>query len=103
MVLDQLMLPEVSKIAMTAAEQLREEGRRQGLEKGLEKGRKEGQKQGRERSQRENLLTLLNRRFGPLPARVRTRVRRAELVQLQRWFDRGITARTLDAVFADEP
>ena len=106
-IVDQLGHPEASKIVMTAAEQLREEGRKQGLAKGLAKGREEGRKEGREegraQSQRENLLTLLSRRFGPLPARFRTRVRRAELAELQRWFERGITATSLDAVFADEP
>jgi hypothetical protein len=72
---------------MTAAEQLHEEGH----------------KEGREQSQRENLLMLLNRRFGPLPEPVLDRLRRAELGQLQQWFERGITAESLDAVFSDEP
>jgi predicted transposase/invertase (TIGR01784 family) len=94
-ILDQLRRPEVSEIVMTAAEQLREEGRKE--------GRKEGHKEGHKEGQRENLLMLLNQRFGPLPESVLGHIRRAELAQLQRWFERGITARSLDAVFTDEP
>ena len=86
-IVDQLGRPEASEIVMTAAEQLRQEGH----------------KRGREQNQRENLLMLLSRRFGPLPAAVDARVHSAELAQLQRWFERGITAPSLDAVFADEP
>jgi predicted transposase YdaD len=82
-IVDQLGRPEVSEIVMTAAEQLRDEGR--------------------EQTQRENLLMLLNRRFGHLPEQIRADIRHAELDQLQRWFERGITAQSLDAVFADEP
>jgi hypothetical protein len=84
-ILDRLGRPEVSEIVMTAAEQLREEGH----------------KEGHEQSQRENLLMLLNQRFGPLPEPALDRIRRAELAQLQRWFERGITAESLEAVFAD--
>jgi flagellar biosynthesis/type III secretory pathway protein FliH len=80
-----------TEIVMTAAEQLHEEGR------------KEGHKEGREQTQRENLLVLLNRRFGPLPEQALARIRHASLAQLQDWFDRGITAQSLDAVFADKP
>jgi hypothetical protein len=86
-IVDQLGRPEVSEIVMTAAEQLHEEGR----------------KEGREQNQRENLLVLLNRRFGPLSEQTLARIRHASLAQLQSWFDRGITTQSLDAVFADEP
>jgi predicted transposase YdaD len=86
-ILDQLRHPEVSEIVMTAAEQLR----------------REGHKEGRTEVQRENLLLLLNRRFGPLPEPVLARVHHADLAQLREWFERGITAQSLDAVFADAP
>ena len=94
-ILDQLERPEVSEIVMTAAEQLHEEGRKE--------GHKEGRKEGQEQRQRENLLMLLNHRFGPLPEQDLARIRRAELAQLQRWFERCLTARILDDVFTDEP
>jgi hypothetical protein len=81
-ILHQFLLPEASETVMTAAERLREEGRQQ--------------------TQRDNVLRLLTRRFGPLPEPVLDRIRRAEFALLDRWFDRGITAQGLDDVFADE-
>jgi hypothetical protein len=68
---------------MTAAERLREEGS--------------------ERTQRDYLIRLLSQRFGELPEPVLARIRYADVVLLDRWFDRGITAPSLDAVFVDEP
>jgi predicted transposase/invertase (TIGR01784 family) len=84
----QAELHQASEIVMTAAEQLREEGR------------KEGRKEGSERNQRDYLLRLLRQRFGQLPDPVLVRIQRAEVALLDRWFDRGITAPSLDAVFA---
>jgi hypothetical protein len=46
---------------------------------------------------------LLCGRFGAFSEQACARIRRAKLAQLQRWFERGITARSLDAVFVDEP
>lgn len=85
--LERATLRDAREALMTLAERLRREG--------IEKGRKE--------TQREVLLKLLSRRFGGVPEDVMGRVRDAELEQLQDWFDRGITAPSLDAVFADEP
>lgn len=86
-ILHQFLLPEASETVMTAAERLREEGR----------------EEARQQTQRDNVLRLLTRRFGPLPEPVLDRIRRAEFALLDRWFDRGITAQGLDDVFADEP
>jgi len=94
-VLERGMLPNAREALMTIAERLRTEGR--------EQGRKEGRKEGREENQRDMLLKLLERRFGALPEPVMERIRGAGIKQLDRWFDRGITARSLRAVFADEP
>jgi predicted transposase/invertase (TIGR01784 family) len=94
-ILEQLGHAEVSEIVMTAAEQLRREGRKE--------GRKEGRREGRTEAQRENLLMLLDTRFGPLPEPVLSRIRHAELARLRDWFERAITAQSLDAVFADAP
>ena len=45
------------------------------------------------------LLKLLTIRFGALPGDVVARMNAADLDQLARWFERGVTAPTLDAVF----
>jgi hypothetical protein len=62
----------------------------------------EGRPQVRVKGERETLLMLLTARFDTLPEHLLARIHRADLAQLQRWFDCGITAGTLDAVFADE-
>jgi hypothetical protein len=81
--LDKLQLPEASEALMTMAETLR--------------------RQGREETQRENLLKLLHLRFGVLPEPVLARIRQADLDQMDVWFERGVTATTLAAVFSDAP
>ena len=58
-----------------------------------------GMKKGRQEGQRELLEQLLAVRFGPLPDLVETRLAEAESVQLAAWFQRGLTASTLEAVF----
>jgi hypothetical protein len=71
----------------TAAEQLQAEGRPGGLLEG----------------QRESVTLLLSGRFGHLPEHLRDRIWGADLGPLQRWFERGFTAPSLDAVFENEP
>jgi hypothetical protein len=93
--LDKLQLPEASEALMTMAETLRRQGRNE--------GRNEGRKEGREETQRENLLKLLHLRFGVLPEPVLARIRQADLDQMDVWFERGVTATTLAAVFSDAP
>jgi predicted transposase YdaD len=106
-VLERGMLPDAREALMTIAERLRREGIQKGHKEGRKEGRKEGHqkgiKEGREAQQRESLLKLLNGRFGPLTEQVLERIHRARLAQLDRWFERGITARSLDAVFANDP
>jgi hypothetical protein len=79
------MLPQASEALMTIAEKLRGEGRQEG----------------REETQRENLIRLLILRFGPLSDVVMARIRRADFALMERWFERGVTARNLEAVFDD--
>jgi hypothetical protein len=90
---------EASEATMTTAERLHEEGFKQGFKGAFQEGCQEGC----EEAQRENLLLLLTKRFGQLPEPILARIRDADLVLLDRWFDRGITAASLDAVFTDEP
>jgi hypothetical protein len=75
---------------MTAGEELIERGRRDGIELGRRDGMKEGEQQ--------YLLRLLRARFGALPEAAVTRIRGAESAQLDAWFDRALTAATLQDV-----
>lgn len=84
---------------MTIAEQLRGEGRQEGREE----GHKEGRQEGREETQRDNLTRLLLLRFGPLSDVLLARIRRADFALMARWFERGATAGSLDAVFDESP
>jgi hypothetical protein len=81
--LDELQLPEASEALMTMTETLL--------------------RRGREQTQRENLIKLLRLRFGALPESVLARIDRADLAQMGDWFERGVTAKTLAAVFSDSP
>ncbi len=67
---------------MTAGEQL--------IERGVEKGKKA------ERG--EVLLRLLRTRFGELPEAAHARIHTADYARLVDWFDRALTATTLDDV-----
>ncbi|WP_172965267.1 transposase [Candidatus Thiodictyon syntrophicum] len=96
-----LVLPEALETAyLEDIEQLEEETKmryvtsaeRIGIRKGIELGRQE--------SQRELLEHLLVARFGPLPGSLAVRVAGAESAQLSAWFERALTADSLDAVFA---
>jgi hypothetical protein len=60
---------------------------------GIEKGRQEGEATILER--------LLERRFGPLEAAIRARLRSAALEQLERWTENVLEAATLEEVFRD--
>jgi predicted transposase YdaD len=71
---------------MTAGEQLIERG----MKAGLEKGRKEGQEQ--------SLLKLLRARFGALSEAAAARIHAADSTRLDAWFDRALTAATVDDV-----
>jgi hypothetical protein len=63
---------------MTAGEQL------------IERGVKVGKEQ--------SLVKLLRARFGALPDDAAVRIHAADSTQLDSWFDRGLTAATLDGV-----
>ncbi len=73
--------------------------RQQGMQQGLQQGRQEGLQEGRSEGQAQMLLRLLDRRFGPLSASVNERVGAASAVELERWADAILDARTLDEVF----
>jgi Putative transposase, YhgA-like len=66
------------------------------VERGRIEGRLEGRIEGRREELRQTLLKLLAARFGVLPADTVDRVNAAEKAQLDRWFDRALTAISLD-------
>ena len=82
----------------------RVEGEARGFEKGeargLAKGEARGLAKGRAEGEAKSLIRLLERRFGPLPAAVRSRIDGADLTQLDAWIDRVLDAKSLDAMFA---
>src|SRR5262245_18321003 len=51
--------------------------------------------------QARQLVRLLKKKFGPLPPRLVARVKRASTPTLDGWFDRVLTAKILDEVFAE--
>jgi len=60
----------------------------------------QGLSQGLSQGQRLVLLRQLQRRFGPLPTAVLTRIESAGTADLERWLDRVLDAATLDDVLA---
>jgi len=74
---------EVSRMGKTIADVLKEEGR----------------VEGRTEATRSKLFQLLRRRFGELPQGTMDQIERTDdLEQLNAWFDRAITAESLEAV-----
>ena len=62
----------------------------------MERGKLEGQLEGQSRLLRHFLV----RRFGALPPWVEVQIGAATQAQIEAWFDRGMDAASLDAVFA---
>ena len=79
----------------TWVQQAAAEGRAEGRSEGEARGRIEGKAEGKA----EDLVHLLVARFGALAPSLRTRIRRARLATLERWFKRAIAASDLRSVF----
>ena len=65
----------------------------------MEQLRAEGEARGIAKGEAKSLTRLLEHRFGPLPAAVKTRVGGANLSQLDAWIDRVLDAKSLESVF----
>jgi hypothetical protein len=65
-------------------------------------GEAQGAALGEARGEAKLLTKFLERRFGPLPDAIRSRISAADVDALDQWADRMDTAQTLDEVFADE-
>ena len=91
------------------AQQLRAEGRTAGLAEGrtagLAEGRTAGLAEGRTaglaEGRAESLSRLLQRRFGPLPPTVQSRIAEATLDELGNWIDQVLDTPSLEAMFGD--
>src|SRR5690554_5061083 len=79
-----------------------DEAEQRGLQKGLEKGRQEGRQEGLQTGEAMALRRLLDKRFGPLPANVDSRIDEASQEQVEAWLDKIIDAPSLDDVFGDD-
>jgi hypothetical protein len=77
----------------------RAKGKAAGKVEGKVEGRVEGRAEGRAAGKAEALVCLLVERFGALAPPLRTRIRRAKLAALERWFKRAIVAPDLPSVF----
>ena len=76
---------EMEGLVGTIAEALMERGLAEGLERGEARG----------------LTRLLERRFGPLPPRIRDRIAAGGLDALDAWLDRTLDAGSLEEVFGN--
>ena len=70
------------------------------IDEGRVEGRVEGEVRGIAKGEAKSLTRLLERRFGPLPAAIKSRIDGADLNQLDAWIDRVLDAKSLDAMFA---
>ena len=68
-----------------------------------EKNLKQGLKQGVKKGHQENLLLLLEEKFGGVDPRIRKRINQAKPDLLREWTVRFVKARTLAEVFGDQP
>jgi len=66
---------------------------------GVAEGRAEGKAEGKTEGKAEALVSLLAARFGTLAPSLRTRIHRANLTALERWFKRALVAPDLRSVF----
>ena len=81
----------------------RVEGKAEGRVEGKAEGRAEGKAEGRAEGKAETLLRLLQRRFGAVPERVRTRVAVGSAAEIDGWIDALLDAQSLTEVFDAGP
>ncbi|MBP9729606.1 MAG: Rpn family recombination-promoting nuclease/putative transposase [Gammaproteobacteria bacterium] len=86
---------------MTIASRLIDIGVQKGVQKGIQQGVKQGIQQGQRRGEFYFLLSLLERKFGPLSAAYRDRVKQASSEQLLCWGAKLLEVHSLEALFAE--
>jgi hypothetical protein len=67
----------------------------------MERTRQTSLQEGEQKGESAMLSRLLALRFGNLPQALEKRVKNADQVQIKLWFDRAVSALTLDEVFQD--
>ena len=77
------------------------EGRAAGFAEGETVGRTAGLAEGETVGEAKSLSRLLQRRFGPLPPSVQSRIAEASLDELDGWVDQVLDAPSLEAMFGD--
>ena len=75
------------------------QGRVQGVAEGIAQGRAEREIEAKVQAKAENLICLLDGRFGAVAPSTLERIHRAKLPTLDRWFRRAISAPNLRSVF----
>ena len=87
---------EGERIMATIAQEYIQQGIKQGLEQGLEQGIEQGLEQGLEKS----ILRVLQRRFGELPAEVRTKLDGLTAAELESLLDEALVVTSLQEFMA---
>jgi flagellar biosynthesis/type III secretory pathway protein FliH len=85
---------------MTIASRLIDIGVQQGVQQGIQQGVQQGVKQGQRRGEFQFLLSLLERKFGPIPAFYRARIKQAS-EQLLAWGTRLLEVNSLEVLFEE--
>ena len=85
---------------MTAAQEWFLEGKQEGRAEGRAEGRVEGREEGERVALASTLSKLARLRFRDVPPDSAARIESASKAELERWFERILTAETLDDVFA---
>ncbi len=84
------------EIETTWADKLLQRGREQGIEQGIERGIERGRIGGALAARREDIVRVLQARFGTAPTVVQQRLEEADQPRLDRLFDAALRAATLD-------
>ena len=92
--------PEENKAMVGGYQQARDEAVQQARQQAIEQGMQQGIERGRIEGERTVLGRQLLRRFGELPKSASERLVGASMVDLERWADRVLDAKSLDDVFA---
>ena len=83
-------------------EDLKAEGHAKGRIEGRAEGLVEGEAEGLAKGVAKSLTSLLEFRFGPLPAAVQSRINWADLDELYEWLGKVLDATSLEVMFPDE-